>query len=90
MMRSVIRRAGRTGLVAMVVLVVATGAAYATGVGSVSTSVINACKLNAVGTIRLVDDPAKCNTKFETAIAWNVVGPKGDTGAVGATGAQGP
>jgi hypothetical protein len=89
-MRGAVTRIGRTGLVVIAVLAVATGAAYATGAGgSASTSVINACKLNAIGTIRLVDDPAKCNTKFETAVSWNVAGAKGETGATGPAGAAG-
>jgi hypothetical protein len=55
-----------------------------------STAVINACQLKNLGTIRVVTDPSKCNANLETAISWNVVGPRGDTGPAGATGATGP
>lgn len=76
-------------VVGVAVLGTLTGVAYATGVVGTSTSVLNACKLNGIGTIRLVDDPAKCNAKYETAVAWNVVGPQGAVGAPGKDGANG-
>jgi hypothetical protein len=102
-MRNTIRkRATRMALIGMAVLAGATGVAYATATVVASGSVIHACKLNVLGTIRLVDDPAKCSTKLETPVAWNTQGlqgdrgpagapgAKGDTGAAGAAGVQGP
>ena len=77
----------------------ATGIAYATNAvvsNTPATSVIQACKLNALGTIRIVSDPSKCSTKHETPISWNVAGPaglqgpKGNTGDAGPQGATGP
>jgi hypothetical protein len=84
-------------------LLTAGGVAYATipdGAG-----VYTACKLNALGTIRLIDPTATpassllnhCTT-FETQITWNQqgqpgtkgdVGPKGDTGLQGLKGDTG-
>jgi hypothetical protein len=80
------------------------GVAFATGAIGGGTSVITACQLMRIGTIRIVDSASACS-KHETAISWNQqgapgasgaigpqgpVGPKGDTGATGATGAAGP
>jgi len=70
----------------------ATAAAWGAGALATSTAVINACQLKNIGTIRIVTDPAKCNTNLETAISWNVQGAqglKGDTGATGSAGATG-
>ncbi|HEY1813893.1 MAG TPA: hypothetical protein VGG74_16190 [Kofleriaceae bacterium] len=53
------------------------------------TSVINACMLNRIGTIRLVAGAAQCLPQLETAISWNVQGPAGVAGAAGAIGPQG-
>lgn len=54
-----------------------------------------ACKLNALGTIRLIDPAgpstsllSHCTTR-ETQITWNQTGPKGEPGAGGAVGAPG-
>jgi hypothetical protein len=86
---SIRKRAARMALIGLAVLAGATGVAYATATVIGGGSVIHACKLNAIGTIRLVDDSAKCNTKFETAVVWNTQGPQGDTGPAGAAGAAG-
>ena len=55
-----------------------------------------ACKLNATGTIRLIDPSgptssllSRC-TSHETRITWNQKGQKGDAGPTGAVGSQGP
>ncbi len=54
-----------------------------------------ACKLNASGTIRLIDPSgpttsllSRC-TSYETKITWNQKGPKGEPGAAGANGTNG-
>jgi hypothetical protein len=66
---------------------VSTAAILTTGT---ATSVIQACMLKGVGTIRIVSDASKCNDKFETPISWNVVGPQGLPGKDGLNGAPGP
>jgi hypothetical protein len=86
------RRAARYGLVSLAVFAGATGVAFATQAlttRATATATIQACQLNKVGTLRIVDSAAECNVKFEKAISWNVQGPKGDTGAAGAAGAAG-
>jgi hypothetical protein len=86
---SIRKRAARIALIGVAVLAGATGVAYATATVVASGSVIHACKLNVLGTIRLVDDSAKCSTKLETPVAWNTQGPQGDRGPAGAAGAAG-
>jgi Collagen triple helix repeat (20 copies) len=54
-----------------------------------SASVINACMLNHVGTIRLVGSAGQCVPQVESAISWNVQGPTGDAGPAGQIGPQG-
>jgi hypothetical protein len=69
------------------------GVAWATipGDGDVYT----ACKLNALGTIRLIDPSLSTKTLLghctpnETQITWSQKGPKGDTGAAGTNGTNG-
>jgi hypothetical protein len=82
------RRTRRIAIGAGAALAVSAGAAYATGG---SPDVIYACKLNHVGTLRVIDPShsGKC-TRAETPISWNRQGPAGATGATGATGPQGP
>ena len=103
-MRKFLSRLGwRIGLLAVVALAVATGIAYATIPDS--SGVYTACKLNATGTIRLIDPSLPSTnllghcTSYETQITWSqagprgaqgVQGPKGDTGNTGATGSAGP
>jgi hypothetical protein len=94
-----VKRATKVVLLVTVMALAATAAAWGAGAfTATSTAVINACQFKNLGTIRIVTDPAKCNTNLETAISWNVVGapgpqgpagPKGDTGAKGETGAAG-
>ncbi len=57
--------------------------------------VYTACKLNATGTIRLIDPSgpstsllSRCTTR-ETQITWNQKGPKGEPGGAGANGTNG-
>ncbi len=48
-----------------------------------------ACKINVTGLVRVVDGPGQCSSRYETPLSWNVVGPKGATGATGPAGAKG-
>jgi hypothetical protein len=83
----------RVALVALLVALVTAGVAYATIPDS--GGVFTACKLNATGTIRLID-PAiggssllgRC-VSLETKLTWGQ-GAKGDQGAQGIQGIQGP
>jgi hypothetical protein len=59
------------------------------------TGVYTACKLNATGTIRLIDPSlpsssllSRC-TSLETQVTWNQKGQKGDTGSTGSAGKDG-
>jgi hypothetical protein len=52
-------------------------------------STIWACKIKVTGLVRVVDGPGQCSTRYETPLSWNVVGPKGATGATGPAGARG-
>lgn len=71
-------------------------AVWATTSSAPSTATIWACKVNVTGLVRVVDGPGQCSNRYETPLSWNVVGPKGATGAPGpagakgATGSQGP
>ena len=85
-MKKVIRGRGwRLGLVTFAILAAFAGVAYGTSVvtRTAATSVITACQLNGIGTIRLVADAARCNPKYETAISWNTSGPAGLAGTPG-------
>ena len=80
------RRALRLSVVTVVLLAVAAGIAYATIPSG--SGVFTACKLNGVGTIRLIDPSlphssflSHC-TPFETEVSWNAAG--------GAAGPAGP
>jgi len=75
-------------LVAGVTLGAAAGAAYAVSAHQVSTTTINACR-GPLGLLRVVNDPNDCR-HGESAISWNVQGPKGDPGPAGPTGPKGP
>jgi hypothetical protein len=88
------RRSVRLLLVTTVLLAVAAGVAYATTSADGGT-VFTACKLNATGTIRLIDPSAastsllsRC-TSYETRITWNQTGATGAPGAAGVPGAAG-
>jgi len=82
-------RTGALVLAGLVALLVAGGIAYATipdGGG-----VYTACRLNGVGTIRLIDPSgpsgsllSRC-TQLETQIQWNAKGQQGATGPAGAS-----
>src|SRR5437763_16734026 len=57
--------------------------------------VYSACKLNATGTIRLIDPSLPTTsllqhcTSIETPISWSQKGPKGDAGPAGVDGTNG-
>jgi hypothetical protein len=85
------RRALVLGATALAVAV-SGGVAYATIPDG--NGVFTACKLNATGTIRLIDPSAsgalgRCNASVETQISWNQKGVKGDPGSVGGQGPKG-
>ena len=58
-------------------------------IASADTTTIYACKLNAIGTIRIVTAATVCS-KYETMISWNSMGVPGPAGATGADGPAGP
>ncbi len=53
--------------------------------GQSDGDVINACKNNASGTIRVVDDVADCRPS-ESPLSWNTEGPQGEQGPPGPAG----
>jgi hypothetical protein len=71
---------------AAVTVLVAGGAAYATGL--VSDAQINACAKKSSGALRLKGSGG-CRPS-ERAVSWAVTGPQGPAGPAGAQGAQGP
>jgi hypothetical protein len=94
-MRALIgRRSRRFAITAAVLFAVAGGIAYATILNA--AGVYTACKLNALGTIRLIDPSLPstsllqhCNTTFETQISWNQQGVPGAAGTNGTNGTNG-
>ena len=103
-MKGAIRTRGlRLGIVAAILLVMAAGVSYATI--AESNAVYTACKLNATGTIRLINPSLGSSsllghcTSLETQISWNqqgqpgltgLIGPQGPKGDAGLAGPQGP
>ena len=84
------RRSGRLAVTALAAFGIAAGIAYAatTDAGTVYT----ACKLNATGTIRMIEPgesglKGRC-TALETKISWNEKGQDGATGPAGPAGPQ--
>jgi hypothetical protein len=71
---------------AVVTVLVAVGAAYATGL--ISNAQINACAKKSNGDLRLKGS-GSCRAS-ERAVAWAVTGPQGPAGPAGSQGAQGP
>jgi hypothetical protein len=67
----------------------AVGAVALLQTNDASAATIYACKLNALGTIRIVSANTNCSS-YETKISWNTDGPQGPTGPQGAQGPQGP
>jgi len=80
--------------VVLINLAIGAGQAFASIPGPDGT--YTACRLKALGTLRLIDaaDPKqKCLDKTEVLVTWSQrgpVGPMGPTGPTGATGAMGP
>jgi hypothetical protein len=70
----------------VITVLVAVGAAYATGL--VSNAQISACAKKSSGALRLKGS-GDCHPS-ERAVAWAVTGPQGPAGPAGAQGAQGP
>ncbi len=84
-------RALRLLLVVGVTFGAAAGAAYAVSSHQGSTTTITACRGHE-GLLRLVNDAGDCRHN-ESAISWNIQGPKGDpgpAGPAGPAGAKGP
>src|SRR5215475_14106221 len=54
-----------------------------------SAATIYACKLNSLGTLRIVSASTVC-TALETKISWNTDGPAGPQGPQGQPGLPGP
>jgi hypothetical protein len=94
-MNGFISRLGwRSAILTALALAVAGGIAYASVPNS--AGVYTACKLNATGTIRLIDTSlppthllGHC-TSFETQINWNQQGQPGPRGPIGPAGPAGP
>jgi len=87
------RRSAIVAAVAVVILALAGGIAYATIPDA--NKVFTACMLKNVGTIRLIDpalavsSPMQHCTSLETQISWNQQGQPGPAGAAGAQGPKG-
>jgi hypothetical protein len=85
MKRAIGRRGLRIGVLVTALLALAGGIAYATIPDS--NGVFTACKLNATGTIRLIDPSLGSTsllghcTSLETQISWNQQGQAGKDGA---------
>jgi hypothetical protein len=73
----------------IIVLIFSAAGVYAATMDSSNTSTIYACQTNQTGLLRVVVANTACKNN-ETALSWNVIGPKGDKGDMGATGPQGP
>jgi hypothetical protein len=57
--------------------------------GQSDADVINACKNDRSGIIKIVDDIADCRGS-ETPLSWNTEGPQGEQGEPGTPGPPGP
>ena len=82
------RVAGRVALVGVTLAVGAAGMSFA-AVGD--GGVIDACRLKAVGTARIIDRASgqRC-TLLEEPVSWSQAGARGPAGPAGATGPTGP
>src|SRR6478609_4391986 len=89
-----VRRTAIAALVILAAVAVAGGVAYATIPDG--NGVYTACRLNATGTIRLIDPSLPAGsllghcTALETQFSWNKGGPTGPPGPPGPAGATGP
>src|SRR3954465_12108383 len=87
-------RLTRTRVVLLVSLVAVLAAGVAYSAIPDGNGVYTACKLNATGTIRLIDPGVsgvlgRCNASLETQISWNQKGQPGAAGAGGKDGLNG-
>jgi hypothetical protein len=57
--------------------------------GQSNADVINACKNDRSGILRIVDDVDDCRSS-ETPLSWNTEGPQGEQGPTGPQGPPGP
>ena len=91
LMQHISRLPRRLVISATALVVAASGAAAYSAVGASrdDASTIQACRNRASGLVRIVSDPARC-TKRESAISWNVQGPRGPVGPAGPMGPAGP
>jgi hypothetical protein len=82
-------RRGLVALVAAVAVLAVGGVAYATIPDS--SGVIHGCYANKGGSLRVIDTGSggSCDTKKETALNWNQVGPAGAAGPQGPIGPSG-
>ena len=62
----------------LALLLIAFSAAFP---GTANAAVIWACKLNSIGTIRIVAASTNCST-LETKISWESTGPQGPAGEI--------
>lgn len=89
------RRSGRSATAAstaatVLVCAVVVAALAGVAVAAHDTNTIHACRNDATGDLRAVDDPSQCNPRRESALAWNVQGPQGPQGPEGPAGPEGP
>lgn len=78
-------RPSATAVGTILAVLALTGAAYAGLTALTASEVITACKSEANGQIRIVDDASACRN-LETAITWNTEGPPGPAGPPGGGG----
>ena len=69
---------------------VSISAAGIAGAAIPTNNTIDACYTKSGGTRRVIDSTVTQCKQSETALAWNVQGPKGDQGDVGPAGPAGP
>ena len=86
-MRRISPRRPRIVVAAVATVLVAAGAAYATGLTS-TAGTIKACASKSNGTLRAVSVHAKCRST-ERSLTWNAAGRRGAPGPVGAQGPAG-
>ena len=65
------------------------GASMLAAPGTADAGTIYACKLNSLGTLRIVSATATCS-QLETKISWDSAGPQGPQGPQGSPGGPGP
>jgi hypothetical protein len=84
------RRSLRLAVVTTALFVSAAGVALATtALTGPQPTVIQTCKLNGIGTLRVVGAATDCNARLETPLSWNSQGPAGPQGIAGAQGPRG-